>query len=79
MVVLSVFFATLCVDIMWARYIQRVNDGHRLAAAAWAATLCLVGSYVVTQYVRDPRLALIAALGAFVGTYIGTRRKKPSL
>jgi hypothetical protein len=69
-----VFLAVVIVDIAWSKYIQRVSDGHRWQAASWASGLYALGAYVVTQYVDDTRMIVPAVLGAFVGTYLGSKR-----
>jgi uncharacterized membrane protein YfcA len=71
----GVFVAMIVVDIAWAKYIQTVGERRAVAAASWAAFLYVLGAVVITQYTHDWRLMIPAALGSFVGTYYGARRK----
>ena len=67
---LTVFLISAVVDAVWAKYIAAASAHKALAAAAWSAGIIFCGSFVTVEYVTNHWLALPAALGAFVGTYL---------
>lgn len=73
---LMVLLATALADLLWAKYIQSVGDGKKLVASLWASTLYVLSAFVITAYVDDHSMVWVAAVGAFLGTYIGTKRKE---
>lgn len=67
----SVLFAMVLSDWIWAHYIGSIAQQRGLASANWAALVILLGAYVVVSYVEDKRLIVPAAVGAWIGTYLG--------
>jgi drug/metabolite transporter (DMT)-like permease len=67
---LVVFVAMAITDALWAIYIRRTNEGRAIAAGVLAALLLALGGVVVVYYTKNPWLLLVAALGAFVGTFL---------
>ena len=68
-----VFVAVAAVDALWSLWIGSVGGHHAAQAGAYATLLLLAGAFVTLSYVRDRRLLLPAALGAFIGTYLSVR------
>ena len=66
-----VFLCTFLADVCWARYIGHVGTGNRWHAAAWAASLFILGAVPVVGYTKNPWLLIPAVLGAFLGTVAG--------
>jgi hypothetical protein len=65
---LAVFVVTACIDVIWTRCVVCTTQKRRWAAASWAAVLVLGAAFNTVSIVGDYRLAIPAALGAFVGT-----------
>ncbi len=68
---LLVFLATAITDWVWARYVGGIASQASLVAANWSVLVIVLGAFVVVSYVNDKRLILPAAIGAWIGTYIG--------
>lgn len=69
---LLVFVLALASDLGWARYITTVAQGDRVAACLWSACLMVLSLCLVYCAVTSLVLILPAALGAMVGTWLGT-------
>lgn len=67
----SVFIAVTISDFIWTKYISSISQSASLGAACWGVVVIVLGAYVTVSYVEDKRLIAAAALGAFVGTYLG--------
>ncbi|MBI5072169.1 hypothetical protein HZB93_04805 [Candidatus Falkowbacteria bacterium] len=65
-----IFLATTASDILWVFYIRRTGEGKAVAAAAFSASIVLLGGLVVLAYVGNTWYLIPAAFGAFVGTLI---------
>lgn len=68
------FFVTNAVilsDFVWTRYIGSIASRDAVWSANWAVLVILLGAYTVISYVGDARLVLAAAVGAWIGTYLG--------
>jgi hypothetical protein len=70
----AVFFAMLALDFVWARYTHAITDRRAYAAAHYGAAIILLSGFGVTQYAGEPILLIPAALGAWLGTFIATRK-----
>jgi hypothetical protein len=70
-----VFCLACAVDFLWASYIRHTAAGSAMKSAVYAMAIVVAGSLTTLFYVRDPRLIIPAALGAFLGTYLCVRRK----
>jgi hypothetical protein len=65
-----IFLATAASDILWVFYIRRTSEGKAVAAAAFSASIVIIGGLVVLAYVDNMWYLIPAAFGAFVGTII---------
>ncbi len=70
---LSVFAATVLVDVAYVYYTRRTAQGRALPAALAAGVIFLAAAYVVRAYVGDGWLVLAAGAGSVVGTYGAVR------
>lgn len=66
---LLVFLATALADVAWTMYFIEVERRRKVLAATWSASIVALGTFTVTEYVHNPRLAVAAVAGAFVGTW----------
>jgi len=71
----AAFFAMFFTDVLYAYYIQSVQNAQALRASLWAAILYILGGIVVIGYINNPWLLVPSVLGAFAGTYVGVRYK----
>lgn len=71
---LFVFAAVFLLDWLWAFYVKTTVSSRALQASTIASTLFLISGWVTTLYVDDKTLLLPAALGAFAGTFVATRK-----
>lgn len=70
-----VFLAYVVLDFVFARYTRAVTDQQRVAASAWSMAIVFLTGYITVSYVSDWRMLFPAAAGAFVGTFIGVKKK----
>jgi hypothetical protein len=63
-------------DFVYARYTIAAAERKALKASLWAAVIPVLGGFVAIQYVDNHWLLIPTAVGAFVGTYIATRKTK---
>lgn len=64
----AVFVAMVALDIVFALYVLTTAEKQILASSFWAAMIQVCNVFVVTCFVKDIRLVVPCALGAFVGT-----------
>jgi Na+/glutamate symporter len=69
---LSVFFT----DIFYTYYLKAVQESHALKASFWASVVFCIACVAVINYTSNHALLLPAALGAFLGTYVGIKLKQ---
>lgn len=69
----AAFFAMFFTDVLYAYYIQAVQNTQALRASAWAAILYVLGGVVVIGYINNPWILIPSVLGAFAGTYVGVK------
>jgi hypothetical protein len=70
---LVVFAALFALDIVWARYASAVTNARRLLASSYASAIIALSAFAAINYVDDPRMIVPAMLGAFCGTFVGTK------
>jgi hypothetical protein len=73
---LAVFAMVFGLDLVWARYTIAVAARRPMAASLYAAFIFSVGGLTTMAYMTDKWMLVPAALGAFAGTYVATRRGK---
>jgi hypothetical protein len=71
---LVAFAALFVLDIVWARYTAAVIDRRRTLASSHAVAIFGLGAIGTISYIDDPRMIVPAMLGAFCGTFVGTKR-----
>jgi hypothetical protein len=69
-----IFVAMAISDFLWAQYIIATTNQRSLKASIWSASIALVNGAVILTYVKSPWLILVAAAGAFVGTFLSIKR-----
>lgn len=74
---LAVFALVAVVDYFWAAYVQAAAERRAVRAAAFSSAIVLAGGLSTLVYVDAPWTIFPAAAGAFVGTLVSIRRKKP--
>jgi uncharacterized membrane protein YfcA len=70
------FFGMVALDFVWARYTLNLVKKYHATSGGYAATIMLLNGVVTLTYVHDPWMILPAAVGAFVGTYLGGKLEK---
>ena len=70
---LYVFALMVVLDFLWARYILALRDNQHVKGGVYAGTLYMLGGIVTVSFVFSPILLVPAGIGAFVGTYIGSK------
>jgi hypothetical protein len=70
---LAVFAAIFALDLVFAFYVAAVAAHAAFDASAWAAAIQLCNVVVVVSYVKDQRMVLPLALGAFGGTWVSVK------
>lgn len=71
---LAVLISMAWADVCWTLYIQNVTAKRPIIAAAWSASIVLMGSISIMGYVSDHRYLVFAALGAFAGTWWSVKK-----
>jgi Na+/glutamate symporter len=69
----AAFFAMFFTDVFNAYYIQAIQQSRALKATAWAAILYILAVSAFIGITYNNFLIIPAALGAFIGTYVGVR------
>ena len=72
---LSVFFAFIVLDVVWARYMIALSDRKVRSACLWSMVIPLLSGWITVQYVDNNWMLIPAALGAGVGTWLAMRIK----
>lgn len=65
-----VFLAMVTLDVAFATYVVEAAAKNVFPASYWAAAIQLCNVFVVGAFVKDVRMAVPTALGAFAGTWI---------
>jgi len=73
MTYLLMFFVTVLVDVVWARWAQHTAAGHPWRASCYSVGIVLLGALTVIWYIDDHWLLIPVALGSFVGTFIAVK------
>ena len=71
-----VFFAVAIVDSFWTRYFQSTTEKHAVKAGVYSALIILFSAFTTRSYVQDGWMAIPAALGAYVGTWLTVKFHK---
>ena len=71
------FFALFFTDVFYTYYLRAVADNRAVAASAWAVVVYIIASVAVINYTADHWSLIPAGLGAFCGTWVGMRLRKP--
>lgn len=66
----AVFGAMTLLDVAFALYVVACAEKAAVPAGVWAACIQVVNAFVVTSFVKDRRMILPCAAGAFVGTWL---------
>ena len=69
----AIFLCLVIIDILYAVYTKQVQKDNPFRSSFLASAIYLINAIVVLGFVNDPWLLIPAALGAFVGTYIGVK------
>jgi hypothetical protein len=70
------FFAMLGLDFVWAKYTLHLARINPVRASVAAAMIVPLNAIVTIAYVDQWSMAIWAALGAFVGTFISLKTEK---
>lgn len=65
-----IFIAMTVLDIVFALYVIYTAEKNIFYASLMAAEIQLLNIFVVSSFVKDSRMALPLAVGAFIGTWI---------
>lgn len=68
-----VFLAMVALDVVFAVYVLQTAARAAMEASLWAAAIQLCNVFVVTSFVRDPRMVMPCMAGAFVGTWLAVQ------
>ena len=66
----AAFAAMFALDLVFAPYIAAVAAREAAAAGGWASAIAICNAFVVVSYVKDRRMIVPVALGAFAGTWV---------
>ena len=72
--ILIVFVIVFLADIFWARYIDLVAKGKKFYAANYSMLVYIFAAAAITEYVSNYWLIIPACLGAWCGTFYGTKK-----
>ena len=70
---IEIFCALAVIDVLYAIYTKKVQQDKPFHASLFATAIYSVNALVVISFVQDPWLLVPAALGSFVGTYVGVK------
>lgn len=72
---LAAFMAAATVAVPWALYTQHAAAGNKHRAAMADVGIYVIGGIGTISIVQSHWCLIPAAVGAYIGTYIGVRRK----
>lgn len=73
---ITVFFALLLLDLVWAKYTIAVTDKAALRAGVLSSAIIILSGTAAIGYVNNHWMLIPAMAGAFCGTYIGVKFDK---
>ncbi|WP_027521739.1 hypothetical protein [Bradyrhizobium sp. Ec3.3] len=71
---LAMFVLMTTLDFAWSKYSQATVARRAWAASGYAAAIYAVGALGIIGYTEHPSLIIPGCVGAFVGTFLATRR-----
>lgn len=72
-----VFSLSAIGDVFWTLYFIEVGNRNAVKAAFWSALIMLVAGVTILNYMHSSWLMLASVTGAFLGTYLTVKFKKP--
>jgi hypothetical protein len=72
----SVFFATMCIDALYALYTIRLTERKALQSAVFGTMIHLFTAFTVISYTKNYWYILPLLIGSFAGTYFTVRFSK---
>jgi len=73
---IQIFLGLVIVDVLYAIYTKQVQKDNAFYSSISASAIYIINALIVIGFVNDIWLLIPAALGAFVGTYIGVKINK---
>jgi hypothetical protein len=73
---LIVFFATIAMDWVWAKYTIAISAKQALWAGWYSMWILGLGSIAVLSYTSNPWMLIPAVAGAYVGTVLAVCRAR---
>ena len=70
---LLVFIVMFIDDILWAKYIERVQAGNKNIAGIYSAFIYILSASAFAAFVHDYVMIVPGALGCYFGTYYGMK------
>lgn len=72
---IGTFIALFLTDFFYTYYLRSVRNDEAVKASSWAVAIFLCSCVGVINYTEDHLALIPAVLGAFLGTYMGIKRK----
>ncbi len=76
LIFISVFFATLCIDALYALYTIRVTEKKAFQSATFGSLIHILTAFTVISYTKNYFYLIPLVIGSFFGTYLAVRYTK---
>ena len=73
---ISVFFATMCVDALYALYTLRLTQKKAFQSAMFGSLIHILTAFTVISYTKNYLYLIPLVIGSFVGTYLVIKYSK---
>ena len=71
------FLAVFVTDLLYVYFVKSIQQNQPISAGVWSMVVTLTASIAVINYTEDHYALIPALLGAFAGTWLGMKIKKP--
>lgn len=72
--IILIFFAAFITDAIWTYYIKHTSSGNVWRATFSSSLIVITNAFITVEYVNNPYMVLVAAIGGGLGTYILMKR-----
>ncbi len=76
LIFISVFFATMCIDALYALYTLRVVQKKALQSATFGSLIHILTAFTVISYTQNYWYLIPLVIGSFIGTFLVTKYSK---
>jgi uncharacterized membrane protein len=76
LIFVTVFFATLCIDALYALYTIHVTEKKAFQSATFGSLIHILTAFTVISYTKNYLYLVPLVVGSFIGTYFAVTYTK---